>query len=242
MRAAVTSTSTSMLLVPTGMSTMDDCEGVKANMQSQIAKRGLMDRDLSFLNSLGALAGVNSFSRTTNLWIGTDGDYTTEFINESGEDVILACWGPSGSWINAVAPLITTSVANSTSTVVSFAEGASGSCAGIYPSTTMVNGQVSNTWFEFTFADPWSTVDVSRLVNMNGNKMTIVTPSCVSDMDTCVFVCNEGESSCWLDYHLINCDASNGGGKGADANLGGADSGGCNGITKGSQLKTYLSS
>lgn len=208
---------------------------------SQIAKRGLFDRDLSILSSLGALPGINSFVRTSNIWIGTDGDYTTEFTNESEQDVVLVCWGPAGSWINAVAPLVTTSVAKGTSTIISFAEGASGSCAGVYPDTTMVNGQISNTWFEYTFADPWSTVDVSRLVNMNGKGMTIVTPGCVSDMNTCVFVCKNGEASCWLEYELLNCNASNGGGTGADASLGGADSGGCNGITKGSQLKTYLS-
>ena len=133
-------------------------------------------------------------------------------------------------------------MAAGTSTTISFAEGASGSCAPIYPDTTMVNGQVSNTWFEFTFADPWSTVDVSRLVNMDGNKMTIVTPGgCVSDMDTCVFQCAAGEKSCWQSYSLLNCNAANGGGSGFDASLGGADSGGCNGITKGGKLMTYLS-
>ncbi len=196
---------------------------------------------MGLLGALGALPGVNSFARTSNIWIGSDGDYTTDFTNESGEDIILVCWGPAGSWINAVAPLVTTSMANGTNTVLSFAEGASGSCSAIYPETTMVNGQISNTWYEFTFADPWSTIDVSRLVNMNGRKMTIVTPSCVSDMETCVFTCKNGEASCWLDYQLVNCDAANGGGKGADASLGGADSGGCNGIKKGDQLKAYLS-
>jgi hypothetical protein len=211
-------------------------------LSSQIAKRGLVDRDLSILSTLGALAGVNSYTRTSNVWIGTDGDYTTEFTNESGQDVILVCWGPAGSWINAVAPLVTTSMASGTTAVLSFAEGASGSCSGVYPDTTMVNGQISNTWFEFTFADPWSTVDVSRLVNMAGKDMTVLTPGgCVSDMDTCVFTCKNGELSCWQDYQLINCSAENGGGKGQDASLGGADSGGCNGITKGGQLKAYLS-
>lgn len=197
---------------------------------------------MSILKSLGALDGLNSYTRTSNVWIGADGDYTTDFANESGQDLIITCWGPAGSWINAVAPLVTASAANGSTTTLSFAEGASGACAAIYPDTTMVNGQISNTWFEFTFADPWSTVDVSRLVNMNGKGMGVVTPGgCVSDMNTCVFTCKNGEASCWQDYQLINCDAANGGGKGQDASLGGADSGGCNGITKGSKLSAYLS-
>lgn len=205
-------------------------------------KRGLVDRDVNLLSALGALTGVNSYTPTSNVWIGSDGAYTTDFTNDSGNDLVLVCWGPSGSWINAVQPLVTTSIANGASQVLSFAEGASGACSAVYPGTTMVNGQLSNTWYEFTFSNPWSTVDVSRLVNMNGNPMTVTTAGgCVADMSQCVFTCTDGASTCWQNYQLLNCNASNGGGTGQDASLGGAASGGCNGITPGSQTKVTLS-
>ncbi len=186
--------------------------------------------------------GVNSYTRTSNAWVGTDGDYTNEFTNESGENMVLVLWGVSGSWVgglNPVQPLVTYSLAPGESTTISFADGSSGGWSGIYADTTMANGQIFNTWGEYTFSGDWSTVDVTREPNMNGNNMTIVTPGtgsapgCVSDMSTCVFVCTGGAPSCWLDYQLMNCDAANGGG-------GDAMNGGCNGIGMGAALKTYM--
>ncbi|RMZ86785.1 hypothetical protein DV736_g5987, partial [Chaetothyriales sp. CBS 134916] len=204
-----------------------------------ISKRGILSTDIAQLVSIGLTKiGINSFTPTSNAWVGDDGDYTNVFENVSGENVILVIWGVAGSWVgglNPVQPLITYSLAPLESVVVSFAEGASGGWAGIYPDTVLVNGQIFNSWGEYTFNQYYSTVDVSREPNMNGNNMTIVTPSCVSNMDTCVFVCKDGAISCWLDYELLNCDAANGGGSDASA-----QNGGCNGITPGSQLKTYL--
>ena len=210
-----------------------------------IEKRGIAAADTSRLLGLGfKAAGLNSFTRTTNAWVGTDGDYTNEFTNNSGENVVLVIWGVAGSWVgglNPTQPLITYSLAPGEATTISFADGASGGWAGIYGDTTMSLGQVFNTWGEYTFSGSWSTVDVSREPNMNGRNMTIVTPGsgsapgCVSDMDTCVFVCKGGATSCWQDYQIINCNAANGGG--ADAI---AMNGGCNGIGKGAKLRTYL--
>ena len=182
--------------------------------------------------------GANSYTPTSDAWVGTDGAYTNEFTNDSGESMVLVVWGVAGSWvggINPVQPLVTYSLAAGESTTLSFADGASGGWAGIYSDTTMSNGQIFNTWGEYTFSGDYSTVDVSREPNMNGNNMTIVTPSCVSDMSTCVFVCKDGATSCWLDYELLNCDAADGGGSDAAAM-----NGGCNGITSGAALKTYM--
>lgn len=127
------------------------------------------------------------------------------------------------------------------SVTISYAEGASGACAAVYPDTTMVNGQISNTWLEYTFAGAYSTYDVSREVNMNGRGISAVGPSCTSDMDTCVFKCSDAAAaSCWYGYELFNCHAGNGGGSGADPTSGAA-SGGCNGLSAGAgNLKTTL--
>lgn len=154
---------------------------------------------------------------------------------------MLMCWGPAGSWVNAVAPLISHPLAAGESVTVSYAEGASGACSGVYPDTQMVNGQVSNTWLEYTFAGIYSTYDVSREVNMNGRGISAVGPSCTSDMDTCVFKCSDASAaSCWFGYELFNCHQGNGGGSGYDPSTGGA-SGGCNGLNAGSgALKTSL--
>lgn len=154
---------------------------------------------------------------------------------------MLFCWGPAGSWINAVAPLISHPMGAGESVTVSYAEGASGACSAVYPDTQMVNGQVSNTWIEYTFAGIYSTYDVSREVNMNGRGISTVGPSCTTDMDTCVFKCSDpNATSCWFGYELFNCAAGNGGGSGYDPATGGA-SGGCNGLTAGAgALKTSL--
>lgn len=204
-----------------------------------LSKRGLEDRDISSLLKLGITkTGINSQAPTSNVWIGTNGKYTNEFTNESGESLVLVVWGVAGSWVgglNPVQPLVTASLGPNEKTTLSFADGASGGWAAIYPDTTLNLGQVFNTWGEFTFG-PYSTVDVSREVNMNGRNMTIVTPGCVSDMKTCVFVCKNGALSCWLEYELLNCHAGNGGGSDAAAM-----NGGCNGIpAAGGALKTYL--
>ena len=157
-------------------------------------------------------------------WIGDDGSYTNNFTNNAGQDLILVIWGPDGSWVNVAAPLITLSMAPGASEIISFASGTSGAWSAVYADTEMVMGQVSNTWGEFTFS-PTGVVDVSREVNMLGHGMSVVGPTCTTDMDTCVFVCASGDV-CMTDYLLQNCD--NGSQEGATYGLyGGFPSGGC---------------
>jgi hypothetical protein len=203
-----------------------------------VGKRDL----LGYIAGLGAKVGANSFTPTNNAWIGTDGPYQNEFTNESGEDLVLYCWGPAGSWVNSIEPLISHSLSANESVTISYAEGASGACAGMYPDTTMVNGQIFNTWLEYTFAGIYSTYDVSREVNMNGRGIKSVGPSCTTDMNTCVFQCSDASAaSCWYGYELINCHAGNGGGTGVDYAGNGGASGGCNGISAGAgKLTTSL--
>ena len=168
-----------------------------------------------------------------------DGPYTNTFINTSDQNLILLVWGEQGSWVNVQPPLITQALAPGDSIVVSFVHGTSGAWSTLSSDTTLVNGQVFNTWGEYTFSGIDSTVDVSRLVNMQGDDMTIVTPACTSNMQTCVFVCRDsGLVSCEFDYELRNCAASDGGGTGQDSS--GAPSGGCHGMGDQAALFTYL--
>jgi len=193
----------------------------------------------TLLSTLGFSAvGVNSYSDNGNTWIGTDGPYTNDFINASDEDLILVIWGPEGSWVNAIQPLITYSLAAGDSTTISFAYGAIGAWSAIYSDTAMVNGQISNTWGEFTFSET-GVVDVSREVNMNGHPISIVGPSCTSNMDTCVFVCASA-TTCMTDYLLLNC--ANGSQPGANyGTYDGAASGGCGGMGSRAALTTTFS-
>lgn len=184
-------------------------------------------------------AGTNAAANNGGVWLGQDGDYTNDFINNSTEDIVVAVWGAAGSWVNAIKPLITVSLPANTVQTVSFANGASGAWAAIYPDTTLTQyGQIGQTWGEYTFSGQWSTVDVSREVLMTGRGMRIETPQCISDMDTCVFVCESGET-CLTGYTLKNCAA----GSQPGAQIGtyaGAASGGCSGMGDKAALKTYF--
>ncbi|ETI25691.1 hypothetical protein G647_02465 [Cladophialophora carrionii CBS 160.54] len=212
-----------------------------ARRHDHVEKRAtaLTDADATKLTSLGVMSlGINSFTANGQAWLGQDGPYQNEFVNESGEDLILLVWGVAGSWVNAVQPTITASIPAGESLWVSFADGASGAWTAVYPDTQLVNGQASNTWGEFTFGQ-WGVVDVSREVNMSGHPMSIVGPSCVSDMDTCVFQCSEG-NTCMFNYLLLNCE--NGSQPGANyGTFEGAPSGGCGGMGSSATLKTTFS-
>ena len=138
----------------------------------------LTSADSSRLSALGIpRAGVNAADSSGGVWLGSDGPYTNEFSNSAGEDIILVIWGPDASWVNAKTPLITVSIAKKATKIVSFASGSIGAWSAIYSDTKLVNGQISNTWGEFTMS-PEGVVDVSREVNMNGHTMSVVGPSC----------------------------------------------------------------
>jgi len=182
--------------------------------------------------------GINSKTANGGVWIGDDGSYTNEFSNASGEDIVLVCWGSQGSWVNAVVPLITLSIPAGGKTTLSYANGHSGACTAIYADTTLVNGQISNTWLEHTYG-PSGVFDVSREVNMSGHSIEAVGPSCTSNMEKCVFVCDSG-NSCLTGYTLKNC--ANGSQAGANyGQFDGADSGGCGGLGNSAAIKTTLS-
>lgn len=196
----------------------------------------MLEEDVAKLTTLGFKAvGVNALYNNNGVWIGADGPYTNEFTNHAAEPLVLTVWGPQGSWVNAVQPLVTHSLAVGASITLSFAAGQSGAWAAVYPDTQLSMGQVANTWGEYTMS-PDGVVDVSREVNMNGHGMEIVGPVCTANLKTCAFQCKGGAASCWLEYELVNCS-----GPGAQSGtFYGAPSGGCGGLGTGAALKTSL--
>ncbi|KAK3063334.1 hypothetical protein LTS18_001236, partial [Coniosporium uncinatum] len=195
----------------------------------QLKKRSdaLVSAASAVLTKLDAKVGVNAAENNGAVWFGNDGQYTMDLENHSGEDIVLVVWGTAGSWINAVQPQISTTLPNGTMTTLSFADGVSGAFSAIYEDTTMVNGQVSNTWGEFTMGE-YGVIDVSREVNMSGHRMQVNLPKCKTNMDTCVFVCPDA-NTCMTGYQLQNCD--NGSQEGATSGTyAGAPSGGCGGM------------
>lgn len=195
--------------------------------------------DEALISALGIIsAGINALEENDSVWIGDSGDYTNEFINNSDDSILLTIWGSDGSWVNVKQPLVTMTIASGESQTVSFANGVSGAWSAIYSDTSLVDGQVSNTWGEFTFSEE-GVVDVSREVNMNGHDMEIVGPSCTTNMTTCVFVCDSGDS-CETGYSLQNCE--NGSQEGANyGTYNGAASGGCGGLGSSATLTTTFS-
>jgi hypothetical protein len=208
---------------------------------AEISKRNVLaTTDAAFLTTLGfAGAGINSAVNNGAVWLGNDGPYTNDFQNNSTENVILTIWTGATSWVNANIPQITVSLAPGAMQTVSFANGVSGAWSGVYADTKLVMGQISQTWGEFTFAGIYSTVDVSREVNMAGRGMRVETPTCLTDMATCVFVCTDGTNTCLDNYALKNCAI----GSQAGANYGtygGKDSGGCSGFGATGHIKTFF--
>ena len=200
----------------------------------------LTSSDSSKLSKLGVTGpGVNAADSSGGVWLGGDGPYTSEFTNAAGEDLILVVWGPNASWVNAHTPLITVSLPQNAKTTVSFASGSVGAWSAIYGDTQLVNGQVSNTWAEYTMSDI-GVVDVSREVNMDGHTMSVVGPSCTTDMDRCVFVCSSG-NVCTTGYVLQNCKPGSQPGAQDGTDGGGGASGGCGGMGPSAALKTTFS-
>jgi len=190
--------------------------------------------DAAKLSSIGCMTGTNSLTGGS-AWLGGGGPYTSVFINSAAEDIILVVWGPDASWVNSQAPLITVSLPSGGAQTVSFASGLSGAWSAIYPDTDMVNGQISNTWGEFTWS-LYGVFDISREVNMGGHDMEIVGSECTSTMDTCVFMCTSG-NTCMTDYVLQNCGT--GSQPGAQfGTYGGFDSGGCGGLGNSATVTT----
>ncbi|MCJ1321842.1 hypothetical protein MMC15_007187 [Xylographa vitiligo] len=192
---------------------------------------------------INGTVGVNAFAQDVpgsgGVWLGDNGDYVNEFSNASDEPLILVVWGPDGSWVTKVQPLITLNISPGSSRNVSFANNTIGAFSAIYSDTVLSYGQISNTWGEHTHS-PSGAVDVSMEVNMSGHPVSIFNGNeCTTDMERCVFQCVSG-NSCWQEYVLLNCDQ-----KGAqNGYFDGMPSGGCGALgalADGRILKTTFS-
>jgi hypothetical protein len=183
--------------------------------------------------------GINDKSNNGGLWIGDDGAWKTEFTNDGSGDMVVFCWkadGFSGMSLNVNLPAISVGLKQGESVTVSFAPNVPAACAPAFSDTKMANfGGVCNTWYEATFGKDGA-FDVSRNVNMNGNGISAKGSKCVSNMDSCVFKCqDESASSCETGYTLAGMDSAGCGG-GYDAVMAGVG-GGCSVGAEGETVK-----
>ncbi|KAH8901481.1 hypothetical protein GQ53DRAFT_851241 [Thozetella sp. PMI_491] len=215
---------------------------------------GLNLGDCQHMSAIGmAYQGVNAVSANGNIWIGSGGANTFTFTNRADTPgavpVTLIVWdAPAGdytaSFMNVKKPKISYSLPNvGDSVTISVANGISGGWAALNNHATTLNqyGQIYNTWGEFTTGD-YATVDVSREVNMGGNRMavTVKRNGCATNYDTCSFQCKSG-NTCGDSgtYNLVNCAA--GSQPGATYGLyNGNPSGGCQGWSGGGHLDIAL--
>jgi hypothetical protein len=191
---------------------------------------GLFEGIESWCSKVGISSiGVNDESDNGKMWIGGDSPWKANFINDGSEDALVVCWndnGFTGMTVNVNQPMITIKLPVGGSQAVSFSPNVPAACSVLYSGTKLATfGGIDNTWWEATFGSTGA-FDVSRNPNMNGNSISSKGSKCTSDMNTCVFKCSGGESSCTYGYDLYNCDASNGGGGGYDSVMQGTG-GGC---------------
>lgn len=181
---------------------------------------GLSQEDCQHMSNIGmAGQGKNDFGNNGNIWIGNDGPSTFTFTNDatnpSPVPVTIIVWYNApydyqSSFMNVRTPMVSYSLPNIGDKVtISLADGVSGGFAALnnHETTLSQYGQIFNTWGEFT-SGQYGTFDVSREVNMGGNVISARTAGgCLSDMETCVFKCKNG-NSCGESqtYDLVNCD------------------------------------
>ncbi|KAK3936438.1 hypothetical protein QBC46DRAFT_366924 [Diplogelasinospora grovesii] len=198
---------------------------------------GLAQDDCQWMSQIGmAGMGINAGGNNGHVWVGGDGPNTITFWNRSPVRIIALLWNGDQSWVNVAAPQISWSLAPGQAVTISAANGVAGGFSALYNhQTTLRDGQVYNTWGEFSTGNS-ATVDISRLPNMSGSAMDArVGTGCVTNMNTCVFVCSNGQNRCGGpgEYALINCSGPNTA-YGLDPN--GQPGGGCQGWSNGGHI------
>lgn len=183
----------------------------------------------------------------SGIWIGGDGPNTFTFINVAYVPVTVVVWhralgDDQASFLNARVPKISYSLPERGSAVViSLANGVPGGWSALYNRSTPLTqyGQVDNTFGEFSTGE-FATIDISRLVNMSGNPVTVrVSGGCVADMKSCVYACDTGTSSCGAagTYNLLGCGGPN---AVQSVDPDGNPTGGCQGWSNGGHLDIML--
>lgn len=216
---------------------------------------GLNYDDCVHMYNIGmAGMGDNVVGNNGYIWIGDDGPNTFTFTNNAAEEmpITLIIWDFAdgdyeSSFMNVRRPKISYSLPYVGSSVtISLANGISGGWSALNNHVTTLSqyGQVYNTWGEFTTGE-WATVNVSRLVNMGGNQLSVnVATGCVADMNMCSFHCKWGANECGESgsYDLLQCTPD----VNPNASYGTWDGinpeGGCMGWTNGGHLDVGLGS
>ncbi|KAG9256201.1 uncharacterized protein F5Z01DRAFT_498460 [Emericellopsis atlantica] len=180
---------------------------------------GLSFEDCLHMNNIGmAGMGDNPFWNNGYIWIGDDGSNRFRFTNTGGVPRTLILWDFAdgdyqSSFMNVRRPKISYSLPSSGSSVtISVGSGISLGYATLNNRQTTLSrwGQIFNTWGEATTGNGWpgsATIDVSRLVNMNGNPQSVRVAGCLADMEWCSFQCKNGLSECGESgsYDLLRC-------------------------------------
>lgn len=175
---------------------------IQALATCESAHEGIAKQDCIWLAKQGMVAlGVNDFIPNGRIWIGSQGPNTFKITNENNQPATVVVWHHydyTSSFVKTKQPIITYSLNHEESVTISMENAISGAWSFMTRNRTVFNewGQVFNTIGEFTSGKD-ATVDISRLVNMNGESMTVVTQSgCLANMDKCAFKCIVG-NSCW---------------------------------------------
>lgn len=206
----------------------------------------LLDGVEAIAAKVGAKIGKNEKSNNGGIWIGDDSDWKATFTNDDNSDAVVYCWkanGFSGMSVNVNVPEVSVGLKAGENVTLSFAPNVPAACAPVFSDTKLaLFGGWDNTWWEVTFGNSGA-FDVSRNVNMKGNRISSKGSKCVSDMETCVFKCKDPNAlSCeaGTDYDLFNCAASNGGGGGYDVIMAGTG-GGCSMGSSGENVQVIIS-
>jgi hypothetical protein len=195
-------------------------------------------------SKLGAQIGKNDKHDNGGIWISGDGEWGMDVTNNGKTDAVYYCWkadGFSGMSINKFVPDVSVGMKAGQTVQLSFKAGVPAACAPASLDTTLaLFGGLHQTWAEVTFGNNGA-FDVSRNVNMKGCNISMQGSKCLSDMNTCVFKCqDESLESCEKGYKLLNCDAGNGGGGGYDPIMQGVG-GGCAMDNQGERIKVSFS-
>ncbi|KAK0725491.1 hypothetical protein B0H67DRAFT_480101, partial [Lasiosphaeris hirsuta] len=182
---------------------------------------GLSVEDCEHMAVIGmAGQGQNAIGeKGAGIWIGSEGPNTFTFINTAKVPVTVIVWyramgDDKSSFVGARAPKISYSLPFVNDAVdISLGNEVPGGWSAVYNRSTKLTpyGQIDNTFGEFS-TGTYATIDVSRLVTMSGNPMTVkVSGGCLADMKTCVYACNSETDSCGAagTYSLLNCRGAN---------------------------------
>lgn len=167
-------------------------------------------------DKIGVLTGKNDQSNNGGIWIGSDSAWTADFINDANEDSVIYCWvssGYSGMSIKSVQPAVSYGLKAGQKVTLSFAQNVPAACAPAFADTALsIFAGLKQTWWEVTFG-PSGAFDVSRNVFMKGRNISSKGSKCTSDMNTCVFKCQDSNAdSCEKGYDLYGMSGGCGGG------------------------------